>query len=143
MDFSGKNCPHRTMQLGWNRFLRMVEEYMSTPAYYSRKTNNRHPLVRVLQQDLKDLGYTVAVDGSFGLETENAIKAFQKANKLTADGLAGAATLAKVAQLKAKMKQQNTNGTLYRVQVGVFGDKRNAEKMVEDLKKKGFTAIIN
>lgn len=27
-DFSGKYCPHRTLDLGWDRFIKMVEEYM-------------------------------------------------------------------------------------------------------------------
>ena len=29
-DFSGKYCPHRTLDLGWERFLKKVESYMST-----------------------------------------------------------------------------------------------------------------
>lgn len=28
-DFSGKYCPHRTLDLGWNRFLKKVEGYMN------------------------------------------------------------------------------------------------------------------
>lgn len=27
-DFSGKYCPHRTLDLGWDRFIRMVKRYM-------------------------------------------------------------------------------------------------------------------
>ncbi len=26
-DFSGKNCPHRTMELGWDKFLEKIKEY--------------------------------------------------------------------------------------------------------------------
>ena len=29
-DFSGKYCPHRTLDMGWDRFLRKVEFYMAT-----------------------------------------------------------------------------------------------------------------
>jgi len=29
-DFSGKYCPHRTLDLGWERFLKKVEGYMQT-----------------------------------------------------------------------------------------------------------------
>lgn len=29
-DFSGKYCPHRTLDLGWERFLKKVESYMTT-----------------------------------------------------------------------------------------------------------------
>lgn len=28
-DFSKKNCPHRTRELGWNRFIGMVEKYLN------------------------------------------------------------------------------------------------------------------
>lgn len=28
-DFSGKYCPHRTLDLGWDRFLKKVEKYMT------------------------------------------------------------------------------------------------------------------
>jgi N-acetylmuramoyl-L-alanine amidase CwlA len=27
-DFSGKYCPHRTLDMGWDRFLKMIESYM-------------------------------------------------------------------------------------------------------------------
>ncbi len=50
--------------------------------------------VRQLQQRLKDLGYyTGKVDGDFGAGTEQAVKDFQKANGLKADGQAGEKTL--------------------------------------------------
>lgn len=30
-DFSNKNCPHRTLELGWDRFLNMIKSHMNTP----------------------------------------------------------------------------------------------------------------
>ena len=33
-DFSGKYCPHRTLDLGWERFLKMVESYMELSAVH-------------------------------------------------------------------------------------------------------------
>lgn len=46
--------------------------------------------VKTLQQRLKDLGYyTGSVDGKFGAGTAEAVKAFQRAHNLTADGKAG------------------------------------------------------
>ena len=53
--------------------------------------------VKTLQTNLKKLGfYTAYVDGSFGATTESAVKAFQKKYGLTADGVAGSATLKKI-----------------------------------------------
>ena len=49
--------------------------------------------VRELQQALIDLGYLRGTaDGIFGNNTENAVRKFQKNNRLTVDGLAGETT---------------------------------------------------
>jgi peptidoglycan hydrolase-like protein with peptidoglycan-binding domain len=49
--------------------------------------------VRELQQALKGLGYDVgSIDGQFGARTEAAVKAFQKAKAITADGIVGDVT---------------------------------------------------
>ena len=53
--------------------------------------------VRAVQKRLKELGYYHgSVDGDFGVNTEKAVKEFQKANGLTADGKVGEKTLAKM-----------------------------------------------
>jgi N-acetylmuramoyl-L-alanine amidase len=48
--------------------------------------------------------------------------------------------------LKKKTKQQPqpkaSDRKLYRVQVGAFADRKNAERLAEELKKKGYPAII-
>ena len=50
--------------------------------------------VRLLQQALIGTGYLAGkADGKFGPMTEDAVIRFQKANNLTADGLAGTKTL--------------------------------------------------
>ena len=46
-----------------------------------------------MQQALKALGYNVSADGSYGALTQMAVTQFQKRNGLTADGVAGSATL--------------------------------------------------
>lgn len=33
-DYSNKYCPHRTLDLGWNRFLKMIEGYMNPEILY-------------------------------------------------------------------------------------------------------------
>ncbi len=53
--------------------------------------------VRDLQNRLISLGYlTGSADGKFGVQTSLALIAFQKANGLTADGIAGTKTLSKI-----------------------------------------------
>ena len=49
----------------------------------------RATAVKTMQQALKNLGYSVSVDGVFGALTQAAVIAFQKKNSLTADGVAG------------------------------------------------------
>lgn len=45
-----------------------------------------------IQASLADRGYDVVIDGDFGPATSEAVKAFQKANGLEADGLVGPST---------------------------------------------------
>lgn len=149
-DYNGKYCPHRTLDQGWDRFLKMVDGYLNpakeiyrvrkswlnaisqkgafkdldnaiaccdkagntykvynskgeivyeikqtTPTSTSTilKKGSKGEAVKALQQNLNSLGYNCGtVDGSFGNNTEKAVKAFQKANSLTQDGIVGTAT---------------------------------------------------
>ena len=51
--------------------------------------------VKQIQQKLASLGYDVGTpDGVFGSKTQSAVKAFQRDNGLTADGVVGTKTLA-------------------------------------------------
>lgn len=62
--------------------------------------------VRVIQTKLKRWGYyDGVVDGIYGSETANAVRYFQRKNGLTADGVAGPATL------KALGMSSGTSGT--------------------------------
>lgn len=61
------------------------------------KRGSKGDLVKELQTKLISLGYEMTrygADGSFGAETEQAVKAFQKDNGLKADGIVGEATRA-------------------------------------------------
>ena len=61
------------------------------------------PEVRTLQKRLKELGYYKnSIDGSYGSLTVAAVKAFQKRNGLTVDGVAGGSTLTKLNSSSAK-----------------------------------------
>ena len=75
----------------WIGFLSVLPAfaYESTTLYNGSKGDD----VRELQQALIDLGYLKGTaDGIFGNKTEIAVRKFQKANKLSVDGLAGLTT---------------------------------------------------
>lgn len=79
---------------------RLVAASESNP---SLRRGERGDAVAALQLALVDLGFAMPrstgggkqlPDGIFGPETEEAVKAFQRANGLTADGIAGRLTFA-------------------------------------------------
>jgi hypothetical protein len=55
---------------------------------------DRGPDVVEIQTILHDFGYTVAVDGVYGKQTERAVKAWQRSNGLAVDGIVGPLTIA-------------------------------------------------
>ncbi len=68
--------------------------------------------VRVLQQYLISLGYlSGSADGNFGSGTERALKLFQEANGLTADGVAGPGTQSILFSSDAKPAGSSSGGT--------------------------------
>ena len=61
------------------------------------RRGSRGSEVTRLQNALKDLGfYTMKVDGIYGAGTQKAVKAYQRKNGLSADGVAGPKTLGKL-----------------------------------------------
>ncbi len=78
-----------------------------TPTPKSMRLGFQGESVRTVQRKLKELGYyTGSIDGDFGKETEKAVKAFQKANGLSADGKVGEQTLKKLNDKNAKTAKQ-------------------------------------
>jgi len=76
------------------------------------KLNSRGDKVSQLQKDLETLGFYYAdITGNFGSKTEAAVKAFQKKNGLTADGIAGSKTLAAIDQAIAKTGGSSSSGS--------------------------------
>ena len=61
------------------------------------RTGSRGEEVRQLQLALARAGYPLTADGVYGQRTADAVRAFQRANGLAADGVAGPATLAALA----------------------------------------------
>lgn len=61
------------------------------------KKGSRGEQVKALQILLNGRGYSCgSIDGSFGAKTETAVKKYQKAKGLTADGIAGCKTMTKL-----------------------------------------------
>ena len=72
------------------------------PRYYSLlKRGSYGSAVRELTQRLSDLGYPVSVTSSYGDSVAAAVRLFQQANGLSADGMAGQATQAALYSLAA------------------------------------------
>lgn len=113
--------------------------------YY--KLRSKGDGVKNLQEDLTRLGYPLDSDGSFGMLTEAAVVAFQVANGLKADGSAGPATLAKIADLIAILDAKPnltaaSDGKQYIVQAGAFNFKEYAEAHMGKVKTAGFDAMV-
>lgn len=56
------------------------------------KKGSKGTQVRLLQQRLRERGWTISVDGDFGTGTDKVVKAFQKEKGLVVDGLVGKKT---------------------------------------------------
>ncbi|MEL7604079.1 MAG: peptidoglycan-binding protein, partial [Bacillota bacterium] len=90
---------------GWNRYGRLkCLSAPAAPAFSRVLVNAGKPYmsgsdVRVVQAALKAAGFDPgAIDGVYGPKTEAAVKAYQAANGLAADGKVGAYTWAKLAK---------------------------------------------
>ena len=107
---------------------------------------SRSEAVRQMQQDLKDLGYyTGSITGNFGTLTEAAVMKFQRANNLSADGIAGEKTLAKIAARKGGSSSSNSSsdssssGSTSASSTLRYGVKSEAvRQMQQDLKDLGY-----
>ena len=86
------------------------------------KLNSQGTKVSQLQTDLKQLGYYYAdITGNFGERTEAAVKAFQKAKSLTADGIAGTKTLNAIAVAVDKAGGSSSGSSSTNMKLGSTG----------------------
>ena len=73
-------------------FLVIVSFALPIPTYAAER-GDRGAEVTEIQTILKSFGYTLRVDGIYGAQTERVVRAWQKANGLLVDGIAGPATM--------------------------------------------------
>lgn len=77
------------------------------------KRGSSGSVVSEIQTKLKNWGYySGSVDGIYGSRTEEAVKSFQRKNGLTADGMAGPATL-KALGITSSSTQSSSSGDVY------------------------------
>ena len=108
------------------------------------KSGSKGELVELVQQMLNEKGYSCgSADGIFGTKTESAVKSYQRAKGLSADGIVGTNTYAKLFTdcllkrgsrgelVKALQTKLNEQGYGAGSADGIFG--RNTEKAVKAL----------
>ena len=100
--------------------------------------------VTALQETLLKLGYALpkyGADGKYGVETESAVLAFQKATTLTQDGKYGSQSNSALMTALEKMTTSEPKQK-YTLQLGVFDTKAEAELVRTKLEAAGFTAVL-
>lgn len=115
-DFSGKYCPHRTLDMGWQRFLNMIQAELnvlngvkeepkpSTSSFFPAKgyfgPGDTHVNVGKIAVFMRRVfpAYTnaKALGNYYGQYIQAAIKEFQRRTGLVADGCVGPITLAEL-----------------------------------------------
>lgn len=103
-DYSGKYCPHKTLDLGWERFLNLIRTELGQVqtssneiTYSTIQKGSQGNLVKIAQEKLIAKGYALTkygADGNFGVETETAVKQLQRDAGLVVDGIIGVKTWA-------------------------------------------------
>lgn len=98
--------------------------------------NNVIGKVKDLQSRLKQLGYYQAsIDGDFGNLTEAAVKAYQKAKKLTVDGCVGPQTWNSLFPASSGNSQPAKTALLIRIEKAVGGTFKTATQFYELVRK--------
>ena len=106
------------------------------------KRGSRGEIVKQIQKALCGAGYHVGViDGIFGQMTEDAVLMFQKANGLTADGIVGPATLAKLIPNRFKKSRRNITKIIIHCSATPEGEDKTVADIRADHKKQGWSDI--
>lgn len=147
-DASKKSCPNWSSN-SWSRWVEFKKKIVATNSTSSYKVYADYVGSRCkeLQTKLNKLGYDCGTaDGIFGKNTYNSLVKFQSdysVGGLDERGYAGKKTFTKLDELIAKKEQQlSNNKTMYRVVVGTYSGKVNAQDQQNKLKSKGFDSFL-
>lgn len=110
-DWSGKYCPHRTLDLGWERFLNLIRGYLGQPTV-SQSPTQQKPSSSYNGNSLVDYLNSIGKDSSFAARKKYAAQYGIK----NYEGISAQNTL-----LLNKMRGSNTNNSNPIVKVGVDG----------------------
>lgn len=106
-------------------FFTLIALLMQAPAYALSKIGSRGTEVRNIQTRLKNWGYYDGwIDGIYGSYTRSAVIKFQKKHGLTADGVAGPATLAKIGLPTGSTSQTSSNNNTTLLAMVINGEAR-------------------
>ncbi|WDV47865.1 peptidoglycan-binding protein [Clostridiaceae bacterium M8S5] len=92
----------------------LEEDYVMNLKKKALKYGSKGAGVREVQARLKNLGYDIDVDGSFGKQTKKVVEQFQKDYNLKVDGKVGTQTYGKLIKLRGKLEvnaSTNTGGS--------------------------------
>ena len=81
-DFSGKYCPHRTISLGWQRFLNMISAELNGTVASTPTANTTNTLYRVKDSKGTQLGAFSKLDNAKSLAQEKKAIVYNKNNKV-------------------------------------------------------------
>jgi len=74
------------------------------------RLENNGPVVEALQERLKELGYSVQVDGDFGPATAEAVRQFQRDHRLADDAVVGSGTATQIEQALRNNQSTSSGG---------------------------------
>lgn len=89
---------------------RIDDEPVPTPTetvtYPTLRRGDKGEDVRKMQQMFHDLGYELTADGVYGAQTRSAVQYFQQCNNLTADGVCGPKTWARLTEIHDEWERE-------------------------------------
>lgn len=120
----------KTSQKAWTHYAIPVGLYGDIPpvTHPTLKKGSSGEAVKLLQKLLNQKRFNCgAADGKFGVKTENAVKQFQKANGLTADGICGKKTWAALDTEEPVLYNVKVNGVTWELAAKIKEICSNAE----------------